>query len=66
MNQKDYSPLIARLNKHNISAPLVREFLSKGLTNASVDAIKSELVKLETQSTVLMSMALELTTEYES
>jgi hypothetical protein len=57
---------IKRLDEHHIAAPLVREFLSKGLNRAAIKAIDTELEKLETNATVLRNVARELIIEEES
>lgn len=66
MQQPCYQSYIERMNRAGIQAQLVREFLSKGLGIASLEAISSELRKLETQATVLRNIHRELESESEN
>ena len=66
MQRPCYQNHIDRMNRAGIQAQLVREFLSKGLRKASLEAISSELRKLETQATVLRDMHRELESESEN
>ena len=58
MQQPCYQNYIERMNKAGIRAPLVREFLEKGLRRAAIQSIDLKLSKLETQTTILRNITL--------